>query len=378
MNIGYMLAKLESQARESVAVQRENSPNTLGAYELVLEALSFYEGLGYHQEVDAIRRLVLEAQPTPELTLHFYALSLFHRRNYRCAIEAVNAALMIESQDASLHVLRGRILTALGDLPAAVTAYDCAQELAPNLGMAREGRFMIAAEQEMPGEDYYVWLQRFHERLQPTNYVEIGLGHGRSLAMAGPGTRAVGIDPFMGSWELLNYVSPHSPGQLFPLPSDDFFLRHDLREVIGTDTFDLAFIDGLHLFEQVLKDFINLERYAREDSVILIHDCLPVAPIVAERDRCTGFWTGDVWRIIPCLKTFRPDLKIFTIPTKPSGLAVVTGLDTTSTVLSNNYETIRKYFLGLNLPESTAQRFVLLKAEAIDEETALRRLSASN
>ena len=156
----------------------------------------------------------------------------------------------------------------------------------------------------------------------------------------------------MASWDRLNYISVNSVPQLFMLSSDDFFEQHNMRKIIRKETFDLAFIDGLHLFEQVLKDFINLERYARKDSVILIHDCLPIAPVVAERERCTGFWTGDVWRIIPCLKTFRPDLKIVTIPTKPSGLGVVTNMDATSTVLTDNYDEIVRYYLSLNFPES--------------------------
>jgi len=117
-----------------------------------------------------------------------------------------------------------------------------------------------------------------------------------------------------------------------------------------------------------LKDFINLERYARKDSVILIHDCLPVDAIVAERERCTGFWTGDVWRIIPCLKTFRPDLKIMTIPTYPSGLGVVTNLDSSSTVLSDNYDEILAYYLKLRCPETFEQRRVVCSVGPADKE----------
>jgi len=35
-------------------------------------------------------------------------------------------------------------------------------------------------------------------------------------------------------------------------------MQHDLCNVIGQETFDLGFINGLHLFEQALKNFINL------------------------------------------------------------------------------------------------------------------------
>lgn len=366
--ITYMLEKLAEQARRAVAIQKSGDfVVALGEYELIFEALRFYEELGYGQQVGEIQRLVLDAQPSPVMTFYVHGLMLFHRHRYASAEDALDAARLLAPDMPLLQTLQARVRTSRGDLPGALAAYERAQELAPASGSAREALFVLTAEREMPGEDYYFWLQRFHELLCPSSYVEIGLGHGRSLALAGPKTKAIGIDPYQGLWKHLNYVSPHTPATLFPLTSDDFFAQHDLASVLGQPTFDLAFIDGLHLFEQVLKDFINLERYARKDSVVLIHDCLPIAPIVAERERCTGFWTGDVWRIIPCLKTFRPDLEIFTIPTKPSGLGVVTNLDATSTVLSDNYDDIVRYYLTLSCPESFEQRRVVCNVGSADE-----------
>lgn len=366
--MNYMLDKLETQMRQSVNLQKEGGfYAALEGYELILEALRFYEGLGYGKETENIQRLALEAQPNPAMTLYFHSLILFYRRHYTSAFESIKAALALVPDSTTLYVLKGRIQTALGDLSGADETYNQAQELDPSSGAAEDSLFLLAAEKEMPGNDYYDWLQRFHQWLHPASYVEIGLGHGRSLALAGPETKAIGVDPYQGFWERLNYVCPHGPATLFPLTSDDFFKQYDLREVLERETFDLGFIDGLHLFEQALKDFINLEKYARKDSVILIHDCLPIAPIVAERDRCTGFWTGDVWRIIPCLKAFRPDLKIMTIPTKPSGLGVVTNLDATSTVLADNYNDIVRYYLSLSCPESFEQRRVVCNVGPADK-----------
>lgn len=367
--MNYMLAKLKEQMSQSVLAQNNGDFSAaLGGYELIFEALRFYEELGYGQETESIQRLALETQPTPAMALYCHALILFYRRHYTCALESIKAALAVTPDMVILYSLKGRIQTALEDLSGAQESFNRIRELDPGFGGASDGLFMLAAEREMPGVDYYDWLQRFHRWLRPTNYVEIGLGHGRSLALAGPDTKAIGIDPYQGFWERLNYVCPHGPATLFPLTSDDFFDQHDLLEVIEHETFDLGFIDGLHLFEQALKDFINLERYARKDSVILIHDCLPIAPIVAERDRCTGFWTGDVWRIIPCLKTFRPDLKIMTIPTKPSGLGVVTNLDASSTVLSDNYDDIVLYYLTLRCPESFDQQRVVCSVGSADAD----------
>ena len=100
----------------------------------------------------------------------------------------------------------------------------------------------------------------------------------------------------------------------------------------------LAFIDGLHVFQQSLKDFMHVETLCGPRSVVLIHDTVPLDEPTQRPDRQRKFYTGDVWKTVLCLKHYRPDLDIFTIATPPTGLTVVTGLDPTSRVLTDRYE----------------------------------------
>jgi len=183
--------------------------------------------------------------------------------------------------------------------------------------------------------EYYRLLRSIHEHLRPRTYVEIGVRAGQSLTLAMPGTRVVGIDPQM---ELLFPVGPGA--RLFPLTSDDFFATHDLGAVLDGLPVDLAFIDGMHLFEYALRDFANLERHCGPSSVVLVHDCLPIDGVTSARERTTDVWSGDVWKLIVCLKRHRPDLTVTTLDVPPTGLGVITGLDPRSTVLSSGLDAL--------------------------------------
>ena len=76
----------------------------------------------------------------------------------------------------------------------------------------------------------------------------------------------------------------------------------------GGTTLDLAFIDGMHLFEYALRDFINVERFADWSSVIVFDDMLPRNVDEAARDRHTTLGRETCTRSCPCCKRpARPD-----------------------------------------------------------------------
>jgi hypothetical protein len=188
---------------------------------------------------------------------------------------------------------------------------------------------------------YIEVLTRVHRHIRPRTYVEIGVALGRSFACVLPGTLAVGIDPKLAMHQPVNRSA-----KFFALTSDEFFEKHDLRAILNGEPVDLAFIDGMHQFEFALRDFINLEKFCTSESTILVHDCYPLDEASTTRTYKPGCWTGDIWKIIPCLKNYRPELQIAVVPVT-TGLGIVRGLNAKSTVLSQHYEEICREFVPL-------------------------------
>lgn len=178
------------------------------------------------------------------------------------------------------------------------------------------------------GEHYLATLKRLHKKVRPKNYLEIGVRNGHSLALAS--CASVGIDPDPQITEPLKRKH-----RVVTSTSDDYF---ETTENIAT--IDLAFIDGMHLAEFALRDFINVEANARPGAVVVIDDIFPNTPAQAERARQTRVWMGDIWKLPVLLEKYRPDLSLTYANTLPSGLLIIRGLDPQNTVLSDNYDAI--------------------------------------
>jgi hypothetical protein len=231
---------------------------------------------------------------------------------------------------------------------------------------SRFRRFLASARSRAS----YRTLRRLHETLRPETYLEIGIRKGDSLALATTAAVAIGIDP----QPILARPAADNAG-IFAMTSDDFFAMCDLSAELGGRDLDLAFIDGMHLFEFVLRDFANVEACATPDTVVILHDCLPVDAVSAERERSTSLWTGDVWKVVPVLRRYRPDLHLTLVDAPPSGLVIVEGLDPTSTVLRENMARIVDEFTEADITVFDEHRGEILGIMQ-DPETVLARLAA--
>ena len=89
----------------------------------------------------------------------------------------------------------------------------------------------------------------------------------------------------------------------FALTSDDFF--HQLSEGVILDKnilFDVIFIDGLHLADQVDRDIKNALKFLKDDGFIVMHDCNPPTEFHASENYyyrlspAAGLWNGTTWK----------------------------------------------------------------------------------
>ena len=191
---------------------------------------------------------------------------------------------------------------------------------------------LAQANSRFPGPDYYDVLKWIHQIVRPNTYIEIGVRHGESLSLALSETQCVGIDPT----PCITLPLPPTT-RLFRMTSDDFFMSNVAERCLAGRGHDLAFIDGLHLFEQVLRDFIHLERHAAPGSMIMLHDCIPLDDLTSSRVRTTQFYSGDAWKAVAALSSYRADLRIAMVRTSPTGLCLVTNLNASNNVLAGRF-----------------------------------------
>lgn len=281
------------------------------------------------------------------------------------------------------HLDEARRLAGLGDVTAACAM--ARRALAADAGLD-EARHLLAAH-ELAGYDYYEVLAGLHERIRPRTYLEIGVHSGMSFALAAPATQAIGIDPSPALEQ-----EPPEGHAIHRQTSDAFFAGHRREDVLEHPV-ELAFIDGMHVFDFVLRDFINVERWSSPDGVIVLHDMYPFDEVSANRratgpsvtgrtrrtalravNRYSAFWTGDVWRLLMVLRMHRPDLTITTLPALPTGLTLVTGLDPSSTVLRDSYDALLSCYRKFPFRVLEADRDAILGLHRADLSDALDAL----
>lgn len=151
-------------------------------------------------------------------------------------------------------------------------------------------------------------LNLLAERLPVTSYLEIGVREGSTFLHISA-EQKTGVDPKFQ----FDHLSAATSNIIFAeMTSDAFFSGLPIET-----KYDLIFIDGLHTFEQVVRDFLNSLAHSHDKTVWLIDDTKPCDVYSAldtishamkyrrqEAHSQDRSWHGDVYKIVFLLNDF--------------------------------------------------------------------------
>lgn len=163
-------------------------------------------------------------------------------------------------------------------------------------------------------------VQRALDGRSSSVYLEIGVSRGTAFRRIAAEEK-IAVDPAfkLSARTRRRAEAKANATHYFETTSDAFFANE--TAFLKQRRIDVALIDGLHTYRQVIFDVENTLRYLRDDGVIFLHDCNPTRRSVAcPADSYADFrrqnrwweidWSGDVWKAIVFLRSTRQDLRI--------------------------------------------------------------------
>jgi SAM-dependent methyltransferase len=164
-------------------------------------------------------------------------------------------------------------------------------------------------------------LQQIIDRQRADAYLEIGVNRGRCFLPI-KAKHKIGVDPNLklSKKRRREYFFRNLRSKYYRITSDAFFAQARF-----TYDFDVVFVDGLHTFQQAVRDVENALRILKPNGVVVAHDCNPPTASAAysassyeevaalKLPGWTGEWCGDVWKAVCYLRTHRKDLSIFVL-----------------------------------------------------------------
>lgn len=147
-------------------------------------------------------------------------------------------------------------------------------------------------------------------------YLEIGVFEGDTFHAARAGTK-VAVDPAFRFDVDAARADPSNAGARYhPLTSDDYFASAESAAAC----FDVIFLDGLHHFDQTLRDLLNAIPRLKPGGVVIIDDVLPSSygASLRELEDAAKFrrmteapdapkaWMGDVYRLVFFIRDYLP------------------------------------------------------------------------
>lgn len=130
-------------------------------------------------------------------------------------------------------------------------------------------------------------------KCQANSYLEIGICNGANFQNVRC-NKKTGVDPFSPSSSVSHRMT-----------SDVFFANNK-------NNYDVIFVDGLHVYEQVYRDITNSLKFLNKNGFIICHDMNPPTKLHQQVPRPNGQrqWNGDCWKAWVRLRSERSDLSM--------------------------------------------------------------------
>jgi len=295
-------------------------------------------------EAEQLYKQILSLAPSDPDALNLLGVLAFQRKKPDEAESLIRRAIASCPTVAEYYHNLGDVLIHQGKIQEAEASYQQAIQVKDATGKPPLLRFDV--------------VQAVLDHLKGTTYLEIGVDTGRMFGKI-KAARKFGVDPEpthdlinhivneskfrnlkystdaignIHQYELNGTVSSNQTNgvdnpsrcELHYVTSDQFFAEQ-APALFSHDRIHVAFVDGLHSYEQAYRDVLNVLDYLDAGGVILMHDCNPAkestaVPATSYEEVCKMHipdwdhqWCGDVWKAVVRLRANHDDLKIFVL-----------------------------------------------------------------
>lgn len=152
-------------------------------------------------------------------------------------------------------------------------------------------------------------LQSLLDLFPSPRYLEVGIARGITFHKVTAATKTA-VDPRF-RFDVDEAKAANGNASYHQLTSDAFFATCPIGQ-----QFDVVYIDGLHTFEQTLRDLMNTLSHITAGSIIVIDDIFPSSfaaslpgraefeAVLLHTKEESRAWMGDVYKLVLFIDTF--------------------------------------------------------------------------
>ncbi len=315
--------------------------NTRGA-ERHMSLANIYAKTGNYAKAIEHAQKAVEFEPRNYVCKESLAAYYFLNNDYEGAMHIMNQAMYESPFWSAPHARAASIHAAKGDLDAAIDAARKAVAVEPYDHTRRQelelyrlkklqkqhSEEILADIQKKRKKPAFQRIQALTDTFYAQTYLEVGVFEGETFLPLDVPFK-IAVDPL---FRFDSTLFTNDNAHFYSETSDEFFAQFPERAESFTHKyhnspfkFDVIYLDGLHTFEQTLRDFENSLPYSHEKTVWIIDDTVPSNCFAAmscpeTQDRykdyagmfADGAWQGDVFKAVFAIHDLYPEFSFCT------------------------------------------------------------------